>query len=97
MNSFASRYASDGLVILAIDVKEDEGAVAAFAGSLAAGFPVGVDGDGAAASVWGVGSLPIHFFVDASGVIRARVAGALRPDVMATGLGTIMPGVTVTP
>src|SRR5687768_3641214 len=34
MNGFASRYGDDGLVILAIDVKEQEGAVAAFAESL---------------------------------------------------------------
>ena len=39
MNGFAARYADDGLVVLAIDVKEEEGAVAAFAESLSATFP----------------------------------------------------------
>ena len=31
MNGFAARYADDGLVIVAVDIHEDEGAVAAFA------------------------------------------------------------------
>ena len=45
MNGFAARYAADGLVVIAIDVKEDEGTVAAFAESLAATFPLGLDAD----------------------------------------------------
>ena len=49
MNGFAARYADDGLVVLAIDVKEDEGTVAAFANDLNATFPLGLDTDGAAA------------------------------------------------
>jgi thiol-disulfide isomerase/thioredoxin len=53
MNGFASRYADDGLVILAIDVQEEEGAVAAFAESLAATFPLGLDSDGSAQARWG--------------------------------------------
>ena len=48
MNGFAARYGDDGLVILAIDVKEEEGPVAAFAESLSATFPLGLDRDGAA-------------------------------------------------
>ena len=46
MNGFAARYADDGLVVLAIDVKEDEGTVAAFAESLASTLPLGLDAYG---------------------------------------------------
>jgi hypothetical protein len=44
-----------------------------------------------------VGPLPVHFWVDKDGIVRDGALGGLGPDVMATGLGSILPGVTVTP
>ena len=52
MNGFAARYADTGLVVIAIDIREEEGTVAAFAQSLNAAFPIGLDADGAAAAAW---------------------------------------------
>ena len=46
MNGFAARYAEDGLVVMAVDVKEDEGTVAAFAESLGCHVPTGPGHDG---------------------------------------------------
>lgn len=97
MNGFAVRYASDGLVIVAVDVREDEASVAAFVAQLAATFPVGLDDDGKASAAWGAVGLPTHAFVDATGIIRYGAVGGIGPDIMAAGLRTIMPGVTVTP
>ena len=97
MNGFAARYATTGVVILAIDVKEDEATVAAFAEQLAATFPLGLDADGSAADRWGAVALPVHFWVDKDGIIRDSGLGGIGPDVMARGLGSILPGVTVTP
>ena len=97
MNGFAARYAADGLVVLAIDVKEDEGTVAAFAESLGATFPLGLDSDGAAQEEWDALALPVHFWVDADGIVRDGALGGIGPDIMASGLQSIMPGVTVTP
>ena len=97
MNGFATRYAADGLVVIAIDVKEDEGAVAAFAESLAATFPLGLDATGSAADTWDALALPVHFWIDADGIVRDGALGGIGPDVMARGLQTIMPDVTVTP
>jgi thiol-disulfide isomerase/thioredoxin len=96
MNGFAARYASTGLVILAIDVKEDEGMVAAFADRLNATFPLGLDTDGAASKRWDAIALPVHFWIDKDGVIRDGGLGGIGPDVMARGLSTILPGVKVT-
>ena len=70
MNGFASRYADDGLVVLAIDVKEEEGLVAGFAQRLGATFPLGLDADGRAADAWDAVALPVHFWVDADGIVR---------------------------
>jgi cytochrome c biogenesis protein CcmG, thiol:disulfide interchange protein DsbE len=97
MNGFAARYASNGLVIIAVDVREEEGAVAAFADQLNATFPLGLDADGKAAETWDALALPVHFWIDAEGVVRDGALGGIGPDVMAAGLKTILPGVDVTP
>jgi thiol-disulfide isomerase/thioredoxin len=97
MNGFAARYGDDGLVILAIDVKEEEGAVAAFAESLNATFPLGLDVDGSAQERWGALALPVHFWIDKDGIIRDGALGGIGPDIMARGLTAIMPGVDVKP
>jgi cytochrome c biogenesis protein CcmG/thiol:disulfide interchange protein DsbE len=97
MGGFAARYADDGLVVLAIDVKEEEGLVASFAQSLGATFPLGLDLDGRIAEAWDALALPVHFWIDADGIVRDGSLGGIGPDVMATGLRTILPGVDVTP
>ncbi len=97
MNGFAARYAKNDLVVLAIDVKEDEGTVAAFAESLSATFPLGLDPSGANAEEWDAIVLPIHFWIDADGIVRDGALGGIGPDIMARGLQTILPDVIVTP
>jgi thiol-disulfide isomerase/thioredoxin len=97
MNGFAVRFADDGLIVLAIDVREEEGLVAAFAQSLNATFPVGLDLDGAAQRAWEAFALPVHFWIDADGIVRDGAFGGIGPDIMARGVGRILPGVEVTP
>jgi cytochrome c biogenesis protein CcmG/thiol:disulfide interchange protein DsbE len=97
MNGFATRYASSGLIVLAVDVKEDEGIAAGFAQSLNTIFPVGLDTDGAAQRRWGAVALPVHYWIDAQGIVRDGSLGGIGPDIMAKGLESILPGVDVTP
>jgi thiol-disulfide isomerase/thioredoxin len=97
MNGFAARYGEQGLVVLAIDIREEEGAVAAFAQSLNAAFPLGLDSDGVAQRAWGAFALPIHYWVDAAGVVRDGALGGIGADIMARGVQAIMPDVEVTP
>jgi cytochrome c biogenesis protein CcmG, thiol:disulfide interchange protein DsbE len=97
MGGFAGRYAAKGLVVLAIDVKEDEGTVGSFMTSLNATIPVGLDADGSAQSTWRAAALPVHFWVDTQGIVRDGAFGGIGPDVMAAGLRKILPGVNVTP
>lgn len=97
MNGFAARYANTGLVVLAVDVREDEGTVASFAQRLNATFPLGLDQDGSVAGRWGAIALPVHFWVDADGVVRDGAAGGIGADTMVHGLKSILPGVDVTP
>jgi thiol-disulfide isomerase/thioredoxin len=97
MNALAARYADQGLVVVAVDVREDEAAVDAFARELSIAFPVGLDSDGTAQADWGAFALPVHFWIDAKGIVRYGALGGIGPDIMAEGLQTILPGVTVTP
>lgn len=96
MAGFAERYAATGLVVLAIDVREDESTVDAFVRSVDVRVPVGLDVEGAAQGAWGAYALPVHFWVDADGIVRDGALGGIGPDVMAAGLATILPGVNVT-
>jgi cytochrome c biogenesis protein CcmG, thiol:disulfide interchange protein DsbE len=97
MSGFAARYAENGLIVLAVDVREDEATVGAFVESVATTFDVGLDADGSAQQTWGAYVLPIHFWVDTEGVIRHGALGGIGPDLMAEGLQTILPGVDVEP
>jgi thiol-disulfide isomerase/thioredoxin len=97
MSGYATRLADAGLVVIAVDVKEDEGVVAAFAERLGATFPLGLDGDGSAAARWDALALPVHFWIDKDGIIRDGALGGIGPDVMSAGLRTILPGVEVGP
>jgi thiol-disulfide isomerase/thioredoxin len=96
MNGYANRYASNGLVVIAIDVREDEGTVATFAEGLGATFPLGLDADGSAQRAWDALALPVHFWIDKDGVIRDGALGGIGPDYMESALEKIMPGVDVT-
>jgi cytochrome c biogenesis protein CcmG, thiol:disulfide interchange protein DsbE len=96
MNGYANRYATNGLVVIAVDVREDEGKVATFAESLGATFPMGLDADGSAAKAWGALALPVHFWIDKDGIIRDGALGGIGPEYMNTALEKIMPGVDVT-
>ena len=45
---------------------------------------------------WDALALPVHFWIDKDGIVRDGALGGIGPDVMATGLKTILPGVDVT-
>jgi len=97
MNGFAARYADADLVVLVIDVKEEEGIVASFAQNLGTTLPLGLDLDGRTAETWDAIALPVHFWIDADGIVRDGALGGIGPDVMAQGLRTILTGVDVKP
>jgi cytochrome c biogenesis protein CcmG/thiol:disulfide interchange protein DsbE len=97
MAGFQARYEDTGLVVLAVDAREDEAAVAAFFEDVGVELPVGLDSDGKASAEWGAIALPVHYWIDAEGIVRDGALGGIGPDIMAEGLGTILPGVTVTP
>jgi len=97
MNGFEARNSDKGLIVVAVDIREDEGTVASFATRLNTRFPIGLDADGAAQRAWATYALPIHFWIDRTGIVRAGALGGIGRDVMAANLAKILPGVNVTP
>lgn len=95
MSVFQARYEEQGLVVLAVDVREEEEVVAAFLDQVPGLFQVALDEDGAAQRAWGAIALPIHFWIDTEGIIRDGALGGIGPDTMVEGLQAIMPGVEV--
>ena len=96
MNGFAARYGANGLVVIAVDVREAEATVAAFAVKTKATFALGLDTDGAAQRAWGTYGLPIHFWIDKDGIVRDGALGGVSSDTMAAALRKVLPGVEVT-
>ncbi len=97
INGFAARFQSAGLSVVLVDVRDDASTVKAFLTSLRVSLPVGLDTTGAAAATWRALVLPVHFWIDKAGIVRDTAMGAIGPDIMAQGLESILPGVTVTP
>jgi cytochrome c biogenesis protein CcmG/thiol:disulfide interchange protein DsbE len=96
MTGFEARYAASGLAVVLVDVREDAPTVKAFLASLKVPLPAGLDTTGAAAQAWRATALPMHFWIDSSGIVRYGAVGSVGPDLMAKGLGAILPGVTAT-
>jgi cytochrome c biogenesis protein CcmG/thiol:disulfide interchange protein DsbE len=97
MAGYAVRYQPQGLTVVLVDVREDEAAVTSFLSSLGVSFSTGLDADGSAHAAWGALALPVHFWIDADGIVRDGALGEIGPDIMAHGLQAILPGVTVKP
>jgi peroxiredoxin len=94
MNGFAVRYADAGLAVLAVHVNEGADAVKPFVEELGVTFPVALDEDGSRAAAWDAVALPVHYWIDADGVVQEAAIGGLGPDQMAANLASILPGVT---
>jgi cytochrome c biogenesis protein CcmG, thiol:disulfide interchange protein DsbE len=81
----------DELEVVLVDVGEPEEVVADFMGDLEIDLPVGLDPTGAAQSAWGAFALPVHFLIDADGVVREVIFGGAPREVFAESLQLIVP------
>jgi peroxiredoxin len=89
------QYQADGLVMLGINLRENEGAVADFVEDFGISYPVVFDRSGEVASTWRIGGpnqgVPSTYFIDPDGVIRKVVFGLVTEKLAAEGLSLILP------
>jgi thiol-disulfide isomerase/thioredoxin len=83
------------LTVVVIDVREPQEVIAALVRDLGVTLPVGLDTTGAAQRDWAAYVLPLHYWVDATGHIRAWVYGGAGPEQFATGLHSVLPDTNV--
>jgi peroxiredoxin len=78
------RYGSEGLEILAINLKQGPQAIAPWLEKLALNYPVLLDGDGRMAAAFGVTVLPSSFLIDRQGRLQRRIIGEMSPEQFET-------------
>jgi cytochrome c biogenesis protein CcmG, thiol:disulfide interchange protein DsbE len=75
---------SDGLVVVAIDLQENDGQVREFANDYGMRFPVVIDRSGQVAEAWRIGGpiegIPSSYFIDAEGIVRGVAFGPMDAD-----------------
>jgi thiol-disulfide isomerase/thioredoxin len=86
-----------GLETVLVDVREDAKTVAAFVKALDFDLPVGLDPAGRAQRAWGAFALPIHYFIDADGIVRSVLYGEPSPPMFEEALTRIIPGLSFEP
>lgn len=87
------RYASDGLVILGLNVTEQDSleAINTFVQEFAVPFPILLDEPGHVSNdSYGLVGLPMNVFLDREGIVRRLVFGALGPDEIDTYISEIL-------
>ena len=86
-------HAEDGeLVVIGINEQESADAVLGFANELELSFPMALDSVAGVFEAFGIIGLPGTFFIDADGVLRARVLGQLHGELLDEGLASILEG-----
>jgi thiol-disulfide isomerase/thioredoxin len=81
----------DQISIVLVDVEEDEQTVRQFLDSLGVDFPTGLDEDGAAQEDWAAHALPVHYWLDAEGVVQYVLFGGAPRDLFIEGVRSVIP------
>jgi cytochrome c biogenesis protein CcmG, thiol:disulfide interchange protein DsbE len=82
---------NEELEIILVDVAEDGDTVLNFMLDLGVDLPVALDEDGAASRQWGAFALPVHYFIDADGIVQEVIFGGAPQEVIDAAIRTILP------
>jgi cytochrome c biogenesis protein CcmG/thiol:disulfide interchange protein DsbE len=75
------KYRDRGLVILAVNVRQDRDTAQKFIGKLGISYEALLDTEGEVARAYGVMGLPTTFFIDGKGILQKRILGESTPEV----------------
>jgi thiol-disulfide isomerase/thioredoxin len=79
------------MTVLVIDVGEDRQVVRQFLRDLDVDLTVGLDPDGLIQAQWGAHALPMHFMLDADGIVQEIVYGGAPPEIFIQAITTVVP------
>jgi thiol-disulfide isomerase/thioredoxin len=88
------RYAGqlgDTMTVVVVDVGEDRQTVRQFIRELGVDLTVGVDPDSSVQSEWGVYALPVHFWLDADGIVQEIVYGGAPREIFIQAITEVVP------
>jgi thiol-disulfide isomerase/thioredoxin len=84
----------DGLVVVAVDLQENDDVVREFAEDFGMEFPIVIDRTGEVGDAWRIGGpvegIPSSYFIDAEGIVQARVFGPMDEERLAEELEKII-------
>ncbi|HET6276957.1 MAG TPA: TlpA disulfide reductase family protein [Candidatus Cybelea sp.] len=89
IDALAREYAARGVQIIGVDVLENARKAAQFRSEHTLSYPVVVD-DGTVRDQYRVNGLPVHVFIDRTGIVRKIVVGELSPTMMRTDIETML-------
>ncbi len=86
-------HQGSGLQIVAVDLQENAEQVRSFAGEFGMTFPIVIDRTGSVGDAWRIGGpvqgIPSSYFIDADGVVQARVFGPMTQQTIAENLAKV--------
>ena len=85
------RDLKDQMTILVIDVGEDRSVVRDFMRGLEIDLTVGLDQDGSIQRQWGANALPVHYMLDADGVVQQIVYGGAPEETFIQAVTVLVP------
>jgi len=80
METLYQRFNSQGLEILAVNIKEDANHVRQFIQNNKYTFPVMLDSDAKASGLYGINAIPTSFIINRDGKIIGKVTGSIHWD-----------------
>jgi cytochrome c biogenesis protein CcmG, thiol:disulfide interchange protein DsbE len=89
INALARTYAAKGLQVVGVDVLENARKAADFRKAHHLLYPVVVD-DGSLRNQYSVNGLPVHVFIDRTGVVQRVVVGQLSPAQMRSNVELLL-------
>jgi cytochrome c biogenesis protein CcmG/thiol:disulfide interchange protein DsbE len=89
VNALQKQYASQGLQTVGIDELENQKQATAFVNKFHLVYPAVVD-DGTLQGQYSINGLPVHVFIDRSGVVRKIVRGEMSKNDIAASIRAIL-------
>lgn len=87
---------ANGLQVIGVDLQENGDVVRSFAQEFGMTFPIVMDRNGSVGDAWRLGGpvqgMPSSYFIDARGVVQARVSGPLTAETLSQQLRSIGAG-----